>query len=104
MATITVKGTQIEVKNINISTELAAISFDHAVSRCRFRTRNGTAFRVYTINDDADNVEYYGVPAPAAATPGNEITINIQKGEKDRTVCWIRTEAGTDVLECLGEF
>jgi hypothetical protein len=104
MTTVTTRGSQIEVKNIAISAALKAISFDHAVNHYRFRTRNGTAFRIYTINDDGDNVEYYGVPAPAATATPAEFRADVTGQEKETTVCWVRTESGTDTLECFGIF
>lgn len=104
MATVTTSGSQIEVKNIAVSTALRAISFDHAVNHFRLRTRAGTAFRIYTVNDDGDNVEYYGVPAPAATATNAEFQANVTGQEKETTVCWVRTESGTDTLECFGIF
>lgn len=104
MATVISGGGQIEIKNISISATLRAISFDHAVNYFRLKARAGTAFRIYAINDDGDNVEYYSVPAPVDTSPNGEFEAWVHGQEKQTTVCWVRTEAGTDTLEAFGIF
>lgn len=98
MATISTGGAQLEVKNLNISTALSAVSFDHAVNSFILKTRSAGEFRVYTIHDDGDNVEYWTVRS------GGSISIDCTGQEKQTTVCWVRTTSGTDILEALGVF
>lgn len=88
-------GTQIEVKNWNVSSKLSPITFDNSVNAAVLQCR--TAVDLLFFADDNDQAEFFTVKS------GTILSLNVAAANPDtKQIGWVKTNSGTAVLEGIG--
>lgn len=97
MATITVGGRDLEVKNITTSTTPQPISFSQAVNSFVLQARTAVDLNFYPKNETGGySSSYFTIKS------GQSLSLDVAGQEKETVVGWIASTSATPVCEAIG--